>query len=1356
MKKLFILIILHTSTYAASAQCSTSGTKVENQKGVKKVAIFINGQNDCCADRMGEVQSYFREELDAQVFIIPWDSNRFLIEGKCREPSLEVLSVGVRPDLFVNHVNGFIKQLDNYIGSLPDDVEIFLFAHSLGANATMQYLNSIKTDSKKLIKFVGIFDAVGYAGFSATHIFTAISDIALNEKTFKTQPIYQTSRLTVPTRVENFYNVFQRYLPFPHDLKRNAKYTMKSESTYDIQYMREYERKKDAEIARTPCWKNWEIGYSSKGFDWSECTGDGFKTPPFSRSCGHATIHADVPEICLEDGHRRKIMEHSDLPGDDFTQEEIINVLKTLQPSTRKIILSYGRSSDMLSYTARNIKLGIGELIAPKLGTIIVNKNTIQYIPKKPYRSGNDFFKLRLEDPEKRFQVRDVLITVNIKPNLPPIAYTTTVKTRWNSKTIFDPNDPTGIDRIKNLDVSAGYDPEGHLLDIQLTSAPQHGKISVSGDHLIYTPEDEFKGSDQVKYTLVDEFGLKSNGTLSINVVVPVSNLQTRPSGTGQGSGTIVSEPGGVSAKGYDFPTGTFVTLTAIPDKNSIFREWDGAGCSKFGDDPECKLFMDTAKQVFPIFDLAPASYNLTINKTGNGKGLVESEMSGISCGEECSADYEYGQNVRVSLHATPDINSTFLSWSGDCSGKESCIQYMSADYKVTANFAVKNPKTFTVTTLDDNGSGTLRQAIVDSNLNPGKDTIAFAKSLKGTITLDNGEMKVTDAVSVEGPGAKQIAISGNNNSRVFHLDPGDKLLIGIAGITIKDGFDKDENGGGAIIINTGDITIHEVHFSKNSADNVGGGGAIRKSGQATLTIQNSAFTDCSALSVDDEGEGGAIRIDSGSGSTSIINTTISSNRAANGGGLSVASNASLTLINSTVTNNTAFYSGGGLYNTGESILGNNIISGNTAPENNEIYSFEIDSSGVLKSLGHNIFGENETSGITADINISDNDIILSDSIQTVIHSLSDNGGETPTHMPVDNGPAINAGNDNLYTSSIVTDQRGEGYFRFMGNTIDIGSVEKFVPFVMTSKFSLLVGETVQLPIYQGHPVMAYFDNIDIAYGYIIPDSGDVFIVGEAEGNSTLLLGDTQGYVSKILIEILELGSKPSISLETKITGLYVAFFNRAADQEGLSYWTNKGKTVQMRGENASNVLKELSAGFATHPTFISTYAHLGNKAFVEAIYKNSLGRDGDGEGIVYWTGKIDHGMSRSDMVATFVELSLVTELSKENYPNLTDEELAVAQIRQDLISNKAEVAQVFTTQLDTLSNVSDNQNPEGDPAYQASIKILSGVTYEERTKICALGFLKEFANNNDTEGIENINSMEVSCGNTPFEKGSI
>src|SRR5207302_280576 len=67
-----------------------------------------------------------------------------------------------------------------------------------------------------------------------------------------------------------------------------------------------------------------------------------------------------------------------------------------------------------------------------------------------------------------------------------------------------------------------------------------------------------------------------------------------------------------------------------------------------------------------------------------------------------------------------------------------------------------------------------LREAIGLANVNPGADTITFAPALNGqTITLTTGELQVSDDVTITGPGANLLTVSGNNASRIFTFSSG-------------------------------------------------------------------------------------------------------------------------------------------------------------------------------------------------------------------------------------------------------------------------------------------------------------------------------------------------------------------------------------------------------------------------------------------------------------------------------------------------------------------------------------------------------------------------------------------------------
>ena len=75
----------------------------------------------------------------------------------------------------------------------------------------------------------------------------------------------------------------------------------------------------------------------------------------------------------------------------------------------------------------------------------------------------------------------------------------------------------------------------------------------------------------------------------------------------------------------------------------------------------------------------------LTAAKTGSGSGTVRSNGGEIDCGPTCSAPFAA---VPVQLTATAAPGSTFVGWSGDCSGTGACTVTMDASRSVTANFA--------------------------------------------------------------------------------------------------------------------------------------------------------------------------------------------------------------------------------------------------------------------------------------------------------------------------------------------------------------------------------------------------------------------------------------------------------------------------------------------------------------------------------------------------------------------------------------------------------------------------------------------------------------------------------------------
>jgi predicted outer membrane repeat protein len=221
---------------------------------------------------------------------------------------------------------------------------------------------------------------------------------------------------------------------------------------------------------------------------------------------------------------------------------------------------------------------------------------------------------------------------------------------------------------------------------------------------------------------------------------------------------------------------------------------------------------------------------------------------------------------------------------------------------------------TFTVTNTADSGAGSLRQAVLDANNNPGADLVVFDASSTGTITLTSGDIDITDDVMITGLGAADSIISGNNNSRIFYIYNSDApLTVSISGLTMTEG--ASANYGGAIANWGNDLTLSSVVLTGN--ETTGTGGAIHSQASASpntdsnapLTIIDSAISDNTSS---DEG-GGIAHIDAGD--LVVTDTIISGNQSANrGGGVYSKRVGNISISESTVQDNSSASSGAGAY----------------------------------------------------------------------------------------------------------------------------------------------------------------------------------------------------------------------------------------------------------------------------------------------------------------------------------------------------------------------------------------------------------------------------------------------------------
>ena len=148
---------------------------------------------------------------------------------------------------------------------------------------------------------------------------------------------------------------------------------------------------------------------------------------------------------------------------------------------------------------------------------------------------------------------------------------------------------------------------------------------------------------------------------------------------------------------------------------------------------------------------------------------------------------------------------------------------------------------TITVTTLDDentsDGDCALREAILAANTDAavdqcaagsGADTITFAAGLTGTIALGSQLPAIVGELTIQGPGAASLTLSGQNTVRVLKVSADSTLHLEDVTIANGHGMPRDDAsspryvGGG--IHNWGTLMVTHSIFAGNSAAEQGGG----------------------------------------------------------------------------------------------------------------------------------------------------------------------------------------------------------------------------------------------------------------------------------------------------------------------------------------------------------------------------------------------------------------------------------------------------------------------------------------------------------------------------------------------------
>lgn len=131
---------------------------------------------------------------------------------------------------------------------------------------------------------------------------------------------------------------------------------------------------------------------------------------------------------------------------------------------------------------------------------------------------------------------------------------------------------------------------------------------------------------------------------------------------------------------------------------------------------------------------------------------------------------------------------------------------------------------------------------------------------------------------------------------------------------------------------------------------------------------------------------------------------------------------------------------------------------------------------------------------------------------------------------------------------------------------------------------------------------------------------------------------------------------------------LYVAFFNRVPDADGLAYWIDQTRA----GQTLGSIAESFYSAALLYPTQTGYTAAMTHADFVNVIYRNVLGRpDGaDAEGLAYWTTALSSGAQSRGGLVTTILATAHTFKGDATYGYVAD-----------LLDNKAAVANTFAVE---------------------------------------------------------------------------
>ncbi len=135
-----------------------------------------------------------------------------------------------------------------------------------------------------------------------------------------------------------------------------------------------------------------------------------------------------------------------------------------------------------------------------------------------------------------------------------------------------------------------------------------------------------------------------------------------------------------------------------------------------------------------------------------------------------------------------------------------------------------------------------------------------------------------------------------------------------------------------------------------------------------------------------------------------------------------------------------------------------------------------------------------------------------------------------------------------------------------------------------------------------------------------------------AVNDATSIITTESAPITAGVLGVLDIGQQLEL--------IYVAYFNRAADGGGYTFWSGQNGLAQTSGQSAALALTNIANSFLPQPETIALYPFLGGTklnladpvvqtgltTFISSVYQNLFGHAADPLGSAYWVGQIVGG----------------------------------------------------------------------------------------------------------------------------------